>query len=396
MRPALLFLLTLPLPAQIVLQTSTVLDGSGKVLKNQQIVVQGSTIQSVGAGKAKATYDLRGLTVLPGWIDTHIHLSWHFDADNRLETGGENSKEKPETTVLYTAGNAWSTLQGGFTTVQSLGAPIDADVRDLINRGTLPGPRVLTSMGQLNERSGDPAALRQAVRKFKERGADVIKLFATKSIRDGGGQTMTDEQLQAACGEAKLIGLRTVVHAHAAAGAMAAAKAGCTAVEHGSFFDDATLDTLRDRGVYFDPNFLVLHNYLDHKPNFLGIGNYNAAGFQAMEEILKPLNAVVQNARKHNVKLVFGTDAVAGAHGRNAEEFIYRVKDAGVPPMEALVSANATAAASLGLGDKIGAIKPGFEADIIALDGDPLQDITAVRRVVFVMKGGKVYKNVAR
>ena len=384
------------LAQNIVLQTGTMLDGKGKIHKNQQIVIDGSKIKSVGAGKLAATYDLRGLTVMPGWIDTHVHLSWHFDASNRLETGGANSKEKPETTILYAAGNAWSTLQGGFTTVQSLGAPIDAEIRDMIARGTLPGPRVLTSLGQLNERSGDAEALRQAVRAFKDRGADVIKLFATKSIRDGGAQTMTDEQLEAACGEARKIGLRTVVHAHAAGGAKAAALAGCTAVEHGAFLDDATLDLLRDRGVYFDPNFLVLHNYLDNKPNFAGIGNYNEAGFQSMQEVLKPLNAVVQNARKHRVKIVFGTDAVAGAHGRNAEEFVYRVRDAGMPPMEALVGANSIAAESLGMADRIGTIATGFEADLIAIDGNPLEDITAVRRVVFVMKGGKVYKNVAR
>ena len=395
MTPLLLLLLAAD-PARIVLQTGTLLDGRGKVLKNQQIVIEGSSIKSVGAGKETATYDLRGLTVMPGWIDTHVHLSWHFDADERLETGGPSSKEKPETTVLATAGNAWATLQGGFTTVQSLGAAIDADVRDLIARGALPGPRILTSMGQLNERTGDAEALRKGVRDYKARGADVIKLFATKSIRDGGAQTMTDEQLQAACGEAKKLGLRTVVHAHAAGGAQAAARAGCTAVEHGSLLDSATLALLHDKGVYFDPNFLVLHNYLDHKPNFLGIGNYNEAGFASMEQALKPMNAIMRNSRKQKVKIVFGTDAVAGAHGRNAEEFIYRVRDAGVPPMEALVSANSLAAESLGFGDKIGTVAPDFAADLIAIDGDPLKDITAVRRVVFVMKGGRVYKNVAR
>ncbi|MCX6603538.1 MAG: amidohydrolase family protein [Acidobacteria bacterium] len=396
MLPLFLLLAATGAAQTIVLNTGTLYDGKGKVLKNQQIVIEGGKIRSVGPGKLAPTYDLRGLTVLPGWIDTHVHLSWHFDANNRLETGGATSKEKPETTVLYTAGNAWSTLQGGFTTVQSLGAPVDADVRDLINRGALPGPRVLTSLGQLNERTGDAEALRKGVQGYKERGADVIKLFATKSIRDGGGQTMTDEQLAAACGEAKKLGLRTVVHAHAAGGAQAAAKAGCTAVEHGSLLDSATLDLLRERGVYFDPNFLVLHNYLDNKPNFAGIGNYNEAGFKSMQEALEPLNAVVQNARKRKVKMVFGTDAVAGAHGRNAEEFIYRVRDAKLPAMEVLTSANSVAAESLGLGDQIGTIAPGFAADLIAIEGDPLKDITAVRRVVFVMKDGKVYKNVAR
>ncbi len=381
----------------VVLQVSTLYDGRGKVLKNQQVTIVDGKIQSVASASGKLSgtvYDLRGLTVMPGWIDTHVHLSWHFDENKRLETGGP--REKPEVTALYTAGNAWSTLQGGFTTVQSLGAPVDADIRDWIARGQLPGPRVLTSMGSLNERSGDAEALRAAVRKFKEQGADVIKLFATKSIRDGGAQTMTDDQLQAACGEAKKLGLRTVVHAHAAGGAQAAANAGCTAVEHGAFFDDATLDLLREKGVYFDPNFLVLHNYLDNKPNFAGIGNYNEAGFQAMQEILQPMNAVLQNALKRKVKVVFGTDGVAGAHGRNSEEFIYRVRDAKAPAMDALVAANSLAAESVGLGDRIGTAAAGYEADFVAIDGDPLRDITAVRRVVFVMKGGKVFRNVAR
>jgi imidazolonepropionase-like amidohydrolase len=222
--------------------------------------------------------------------------------------------------------------------VQSLGAPIDADIRYLDQTGQLAGPRVLTSFRQLNETSGTPEQIRALVRKTKEDGADVIKLFATKSIRDGGGQTMTDEQLQAACGEAKAVGLRAVVHAHATGGAKAAILAGCTGIEHGTFLDDATLQLMADRGIYFDPNFLVLHNYLENKPKFLGIGNYNEEGFAYMEKALPQVSDVLQRAMKHHVKIVLGTDAVAGAHGRNAEEFIYRVNDGKQSPMDAIVS----------------------------------------------------------
>jgi len=395
MKRTILFLLALAFSAaaqqRIILKTSTIFDGKGGVEKNRQIVIEGGKITSVDNSAGKGTYDLTGLTVMPGWIDTHVHLSWHFDAKDRLEQGGPPARQ-----ALYTEANAWTTLQGGFTTVQSLGAEIDAEVRDLIARGAIPGPRVITSMGSLNEKSGDPDKLRAAVRKFKAGGADVIKLFATASIRDGGAQTMTDEQVAAICGEAKAVGLRSVVHAHASGGARAAVKGGCTAIEHGAFLDNETLDMMAKAGVYFDPNFLVLHNYLDNKPKFLGIGNYTEVGFASMVDALPKMNDVLQRAVAHKVKIVLGTDGVAGAHGRNCEEFIYRVKDGKQDPMMALVSGQSLAAASLGLGDKIGSIAPGMEADLIAIDGDPLKDITAVRRVVFVMKGGKVYRNTAR
>src|SRR5215467_3396019 len=137
----------------VVLQTSTILDGKGGVLRNQQIVVEGAQIKSVGAGRGSAHYDLRGLTVMPGWIDTHIHLNWHFDGNHKYGV----TRDTPEANALYSAENAWLTLQGGFTTVQSVGAPIDGPVRDRINAGSLPGPRVLTSLQQINERSGTPA-----------------------------------------------------------------------------------------------------------------------------------------------------------------------------------------------------------------------------------------------
>ncbi|HLK17344.1 MAG TPA: amidohydrolase family protein [Bryobacteraceae bacterium] len=377
----------------ILIKASIILDGRGDVLHNKMIVVDNGRIARIEDANGKATYDLTGLTVMPGWIDTHVHLGWHFNSENRLEQGGPGSKETPEQSALYAAGNAYATLMGGFTTVQSVGSAIDGPLRDLINRGLIPGPRILTSLRAVTENTGDPEKIRAYVRKMKEDGADVIKLFATASIRDGGKQTMTDEQVLATCSEAKALGLRSVVHAHAPGGAQAAVKAGCTSVEHGALLDDATLQMIADHGTYFDPNFLVLHNYLDNKPKFLGIGNYTEEGFAFMEKALPMMSDVFKRAMAHHVKIVLGTDAVAGAHGRNAEEFVYRVKDGGQPPMEAIVSGTSLAAESLGMADKIGSVAPGMEADIVAVSGNPLEDITAVRRVRFVMKGGRVFRD---
>jgi imidazolonepropionase-like amidohydrolase len=371
-----------------VLATSAILDGKGGVLRNQRITIEGSRIAGVAAGQGKATYDLRGLTVMPGWIDTHVHLNWHYDANHKYVAG----RDKPEEAALYTAENAWLTLQGGFTTVQSVGAAIDGPIRDRINQGVLPGPRVLTSLRQINERSGTPEEIRELVRRTKTEGADLIKIFATTGMGAGGKQSMSDEQIQAACGEAKSIGLRVLVHAIGAEGAKAAILAGCTAIEHGSYVDDSVLDLMAQRGTYFDPNFLVIHNYLENRSSW----NFPEASFQALETALGPTASILRRARAHHVKVVFGTDAVAGAHGCNAEEFIYRVRDAGERAMDAIASATSMAAESLGMGDRIGTIAPGFEADLIAVDGNPLEDITAVRRVVFVMKGGKIYRNTAR
>lgn len=381
--------------APVTLQAETVFDGRGGVLKNVRLIVQEGRIQRVdpgtGPGTGPATYDLRGLTVMPGWIDTHVHIMNHFGKDNRAVTPGET----PVEAMLYGAENAYVTLMAGFTTVQSIGAPGDKDLRDAIARGRLPGPRILTALGWITE--GTPDGIRETVRKYKADGADLIKIFASKSSREGGGRTLDDAQLQAGCDEATKVGLRTVIHAHSTDSVDAAIRAGCDGVTHGTGATDATLKMLVDRGVFFEPQFLVTHNYLENKPRFLGIGNYTEEGFVFMQKNMPIKTAMMRKAvQVKGLRLVFGTDAVAGAHGRNAEEFIYRVRDAGQPPMDAIVSATWLAARSLRLQDRIGSIAPGLEADIIALDGDPLTDITAVRRVVFVMKGGTVVRNVAR
>jgi imidazolonepropionase-like amidohydrolase len=370
-----------------VIAVGTLLDGRGHITRNTRIVVQGNRIAAIDATAAPVDYDLGQMTIMPGWIDTHVHINWHFDVNGKSVSGGES----PDQAALATAEDAWITLQGGFTTVQSVGAAIDGEVRDHINRGLLPGPRILTSLRQIQDRSGDPAALRALVRRTKAEGADVIKLFATTGLGAGGNQSMTTEQIQATCDEAKAVGLRSVVHAIGDAGARAAVEAGCTSIEHGTFVSNETLDLMVQRGTFFDPNLLVLHNYLDNRAGY----TFTPEALATLERGIAPTIDVLRRARARHVKITFGTDAVAGAHGRNAEEFVYRVRDAGESPMDALVSAASVSAESLRLADRIGAIAPGLDADLVAVAGNPLDDITAVRRVGFVMKGGAVVKHVA-
>jgi imidazolonepropionase-like amidohydrolase len=382
---------------RITIAASTVLDGKGGTLHDVHIVVEGSKIVGVDPGAAPPVdYDLRGLTVLPGWIDAHVHITWIFGKDGK-NAGTEGTTQED---AYKAASNAWLTLMAGFTTVQSVGAPNDLPLRDAIAAAIIPGPRILTAVEPLEgkgEATGTPDQIRAFVRKQKADGADLIKIFASKSIRLGGGMTLSQEQLNAACDEAKKQGLRTLVHAYKDA-VRAATLAGCTEVEHGTLAGDEDLKLMADKGVYFDPQCgLVLENYMLYKDKYLGTSGYTEAGFEAMEKIIPMDHEIVLHAvRTPGLKVVFGTDAVAGAHGRNAEEFIDRVRDCGVAPMAAMVSANSLGAEAMGMSDQIGSIDPGLQADIIALDGDPLKDITAVRRVVFVMKGGVVYKNSAR
>jgi imidazolonepropionase-like amidohydrolase len=376
----------------IRIHASTVIDGSGKVLRNATIVVQGSKITSVETGNpGNATYDLGQLTVLPGMIDVHAHIGWHFDKDGRYAA----RPGSPAQEILYSVENAYVTLMAGFTTIQSPGQPSDVELREAIARGVLPGPRILTSIRQINERSGTPDELREKVRQLKKDGADVIKIFASASIRDGGKQTMTDDQLRAVCGESNALGMRTMVHAHSPESIKASVNAGCKQIEHGVFANDEVLKLMADKGVYFDPNVgVVLQNYLKNKAHYLGIGNYNEEGFAYMEKGLAINAAMMKKAvATPNLKMVLGTDAVAGAHGHNADEIVERVRQGNQKPMDALLSATSISARSLGLDKTIGTLAAGFEADLIAIDGDPLTDITAVTRVPFVMRAGKVYKH---
>lgn len=378
----------------ITVRAATVLDGKGGVLRNAVIAVEGSRIIKVGNGAAEtATYDFPRFTVLPGLTDAHVHIGAHFGKDGRASTPGET----PAEAALFGAANAYAMLMAGFTTVQSIGAPSDVPLRDAIAAGRLPGPRLLTAVTPLTDTSLTLDQVRAHIRKAVADGADVIKIFASKSIREGGGQTLSDAQVEAACSEAKAQGKRVWVHAHAASAVRAAALAGCTTVTHGSQITDAEADLMAAHGTYFEPQTgLLLQNYIENKARFMGVGNYNEAGFKFMEEGIPLNDAVFKMALRHkDLKMTMGTDAVAGAHGRNANEIVHRVQVGGQAAMDAIVGATSLNAEALGLQGTIGTLAPGMEADLIAVDGDPLTDITALQRVVFVMKSGKVYRNVA-
>src|SRR6185503_9593364 len=215
-----------PPAARTVIAVGAALDGKGGVIRNTRLVIEDGRIAAIDPKAEPIDIDLRTRTLMPGWIDTHVHLNWHFDDKHVSVSGGE----PPEQAALFTAEDAWMTLQGGFTTVQSVGAAVDGLVRDRNNRG------------------GDPEQLRALVRQTKQDGADVIKLFATSGLGAGGDQTMTDAQIEAVCGEAKAQGLRSVVHAIGDKGARASVLAGCTAIEHGTFISNETLDLMARRG----------------------------------------------------------------------------------------------------------------------------------------------------
>jgi imidazolonepropionase-like amidohydrolase len=381
-----------PPTGPVVILSDRALDGRGGVLIDARIGVAEGKITSLTAPSSKEalTIDLRGYTVLPGWIDTHVHLDSHFDRTGRIATRTEPAAEA----ALGMANNAWLTLMAGFTTVQSVGALSEAPLRDMIRDHGFPGPRVLTSLSPIQgDTTFSSDSLRALVRTRKEQGADLIKIFASKSERVGAGPTFSEEQLRVLCGEAASLGLRSMVHAYRSQ-AGASARAGCREIEHLTYGTQADIDAAVSAGAYISPQVgLVVQNYLANKARYVGAGGFTEEGMTVMERDL-PRDFEICTLAVHtpSAKVVFSTDATAGAHGRNAEEFIGRVEHCGQAPMAALVSANALAADALGMGDRLGSLVPGYDADIIALDGNPLTDLTAVRRVVFVMRGGVVYK----
>jgi imidazolonepropionase-like amidohydrolase len=373
----------------ITIRAARVLDGRGSVLENAVVEVQGSKITAIDQRSGPVTFDLGDKTLLPGMMDVHVHLNWYFGPNGKY---GE--RDVPAGYAMDAViDNARKTLMAGFTTVQSVGWAGDKPLREAIAAGVVPGPRLLTSLGQLQPGNQTPDQLRERVRALKTEGADVIKAFASGSIRDGGKMNVTQEQMDAICGEAKAQGLRTLIHAHSPESIMASVKAGCTQIEHGGFADDAAIKAMKDASVYFDPNIgLVLQNYIENKDRYMGSGNFNEEGFAFMEKAVPTMGPIFNKALKAGLRMPMGTDAVAGAHGQNAREAIARVQNGGQTPMDAIIGATSLAAESMNLGDQLGTLKAGYEADIVAVNGDPTKDITKLRDVAFVMKGGRVFR----
>jgi len=403
-----------PAPHRVIIHAGRVLDvKTGTVLTNQSIVVEGDKIVSVGAS-AKAvtgaeTIDLPNAMVLPGLIDVHTHLT--FDPKN---LGYESVGISVPREALVGARNARVTLQAGFTTVRNVGASGYSDIalRDAIDAGDVPGPRILASGPALGITGGHcdnnllapeyhyvelgvadgVDAVRHRVRENIKYGADVIKICATGGVMSKGddpnASQYTREEMKAIVEEAHRLGRKVAAHAHGAEGVSWASEAGVDSIEHGHLMDDNSIATLKKNGTYIVPT-LYLMDW-----NRENLGKRNAPDFIVRK--MQSVSAVGQNNLKKafaaGVKVAFGTDAAVYPHGLNAHEFAVYVR-LGMTPLQAIQTSTINAADLLGWSSKVGTLETGKWADLIAVDGDPLKDVTTLEQVKFVMKGGDVVKN---
>lgn len=410
----LAFLVTLSLPScartqnnpagtadtRIVIRAARMLDArGGRVINDALVIIEGERIALVGATvpipAGAKVIDLGDVTLLPGLVDAHTHLTYHFDRTGRFGISWDSG---PDETLGYAKENARATLLAGVTTARDLGGDsrVVTRLRDQINRGETEGPRLLVSgdplttavlRGADEDRGERVQRVREFVRARVAEGVNVIKIFV--GVDERGQPSFNAQEINAAVEEAARAGLRVAAHAHEAAAVKAAVRGGCASVEHGSFLDDEAVRELAKRHVALVPTLYLPTHYLEHRERFVAFDPFTWSFF----ERLRAANlANAARAKKGGVWLVAGSDAVAGLHGHNPRELIWLVKS-GLMPTEALRAATVDAAALLGLEGQIGELKPGAYADLIAVRGDPTKDITAVERVAFVMKGGKVVKS---
>jgi imidazolonepropionase-like amidohydrolase len=402
-----------PAAKRTVIRAGRVLDvKTGKTATNQTIVIEGDTITSVGDYKPAAgdvVIDLPNATVLPGLVDAHTHITsdpWHHGYSGlAISTPRE---------ALYGAKYAKITLEAGFTTIRNVGASgfADIDLRDAINAGDVPGPRIYASGPALSitgghcdenllpyewHRESDGvadgiAAVQHKVRENIKYGADVIKICATGGVLSKGDSVkasqFTLEEMKAAVAEAHRLGRRVAAHAHGGEGIIWASEAGVDSIEHGSFIDDEGIATLKKNGTYLVPT-LYLGYWLEQNEE-TAIPVYSRA---KAHEALPAARKNLARAAQAGVKIAFGTDAAVYPHGLNAREFNVYVTTLGMTPLASLQTSLVNAVNLMDLQDHIGAIEAGKWADIIAVDGDPTKDVKTLENVKFVMKGGVVYKN---
>lgn len=359
----------------MTIRAARMIDGRGGILANAVLEISGTKIVRIDQRTGPVTHDLGDATLLPGLIDVHVHVTYV----GNIPPFRQASSNNPEVQA-----NAKAMLLAGFTTVQSVGAAEDRNLRRRIDSGEIVGPRILTSLGQIIPGNRTPGQLREVVRQAKADGADLIKLFASGEFRAGGQLNITQEQADAVCSEARALGLRVLVHAHSPESIGVALKAGATGIEHGFLADDASFQAMAAARVYFDPTMSA--PLLD--AGLPGMPDDRRPGY---ERLRIQLPVVFRQALAAGLRMPLGSDAAGFRLGRNAEELVMRTA-AGQKPMDAIISATSLAAESLRMEKTIGTLAPGYEADLIAVPGDPLQDITAVQRVTFVMKGGKVFK----
>ncbi len=384
---------------------------TGKMLNNVLVTIKGDRIASVSAGQAAAkgahVIELPNATLLPGLIDAHTHLT--FDPNfGYQELGVSIPKE-----ALIGAKNARITLEAGFTTVRNVGASgyTDIALRDAINEGMVPGPRIDASGPALSITGGhcdqnllpyewhaksDGAAdgvegVQHKVREIIKYGADVIKVCATGGVLSKGDDPQasqyTLEELKAIVADAHRLGRKVAAHAHGAQGIAWAAEAGVDSIEHGSYIDDNGIRIMKEHGTYLVPT-QYLADWMRENATRIGLPAMYA---EKMKSVTAVARQNVAKAFRAGVKIAFGTDAAVYPHGLNAHEFPVYVQ-MGMTPLQAIQTATVNAADLLGWSDRIGSIEPGKFADLVAVDGDPTKDVTLLEHPVFVMKGGTVYK----
>lgn len=385
---------------------------------NMTIVVEKGRVLSVDKGYTKTAtgetvIDLKNQTVMPGLIDMHVHL----EGETRRGNLADKFTMNPADIAFGSTAYAKTTLMAGFTTVRDLGGSgVNIALRNAINRGNLIGPRIFTSgkslattgghadptNGYRKDLMGDPgpnegvlngpADAYQAVRQRYKDGSDCIKITATGGVlsqaKDGANAQFTEEEVRAVVAAAKDYGFKVAAHAHGPEGIKRAIRGGVNSIEHGTFLDDEGIALAKQYGTYLVPTIIAGKSTAD---------SAKIPGYYT--EIVTPkalatgpqIQATFAKAYKAGVKIAFGTDAGVFAHGKNWLEFIY-MTEAGMPAMEAIRCATVHAADLLGQSANLGSLQPGKWADIIAVEGDPLTDIRAMEKVVFVMKEGKVFK----
>jgi imidazolonepropionase-like amidohydrolase len=397
----------------VVIHAGRVLDvKSGKTLTGQTIVIEGDKIASIGADAkvpaGAAVIELPNATVLPGLIDAHTHVTFNPNFGySRLAISTPRQ-------ALIGAKNARVTLEAGFTTIRNVGASGYADValRDAINSGDVPGPRMLVSGPALSITGGHcdnnllpfeyhatsdgvadgVEAVQHKTREIIKYGADLIKICATGGVLSKGDNPQhsqyTVDEMKAIVTDAHRLGRKVAAHAHGAEGIRWASMAGVDSIEHGSYIDDAAIAEMKKNGTYLVPTLYLADWFLENAEKIGTPADLIAKG----REVMPAARKNVARAFAAGVKVGFGTDAAVYPHGLNAHEFAVMVK-LGLTPLQAIQSATINDADLLGWSDKIGTIEAGKFADIIAVDGDPLADVTTLERVKFVMKGGEVVKN---
>lgn len=403
----------------MLLQNVTLIDGTGAPPKpDVDIFVDAGRIANIGEHLTPTedteVLDLEGFTVLPGFIDAHVHMTF-TPPPNYAEGVVREMKEHDADRALRGTANAWATLQAGFTTVRNVGGTFaDRALRDAINAGTVPGPRMLVANhaititgGHCDDTHGyQPDVLpdmqdyragvadsaeevRKAVRYQIKHGADVIKVCATAGVMSSGDAVgvaqMTPAEISAAVDEARRVGVRVAAHAHGTQGIREAVEAGVDSIEHGSILDDTTVALMKRRGTYLVPTLSAGAHVLEAAE----AGTLSESSAAKARAIAPRMRESMAKAYEAGVSIALGSDAGVFAHGTNGHEFTLMV-EAGMSPTDAIVAGTTGAATLLGLSD-VGKVAEGTRADLVIVRGNPIEDITALESPEGVIKGGVIY-----